>query len=97
MDKAQPKTDTFRFRINPEIRSEAEEVFEKNGLTLTQAINIFIKQSINAGGLPFIVNEDNAAIMREYAYKKLMKELEYGKNSGEDIPFNEAKKMIGIE
>ena len=97
MDKALPKTDTFRFRINPEVKEQVESIFEKNGLTLTQAINIFIQQSINAGGLPFIVSEDNAEMMKEYAYKRLMKELEYGEKSGEGIPFEEAKKIMGIE
>lgn len=97
MDKALPKTDIFRFRINPEVKEEVEDIFAKNGLTLTQAINIFIQQSINAGGLPFIVSEENAEILKEYAYKKLINELEYGKNSGKDIPFDEAKRMMGIE
>lgn len=97
MDKALPKTDTFRFRINPEVKEQVEDIFEKNGLTLTQAINIFIQQSINVGGLPFIVSEDNAEIIKEYAYKRLIKELEYGEKSGEGIPFSEAKKMMGIE
>ena len=27
-----PKTDMFRFRINPEIRKQVEEVYAKNGL-----------------------------------------------------------------
>jgi DNA-damage-inducible protein J len=97
MDKALPKTDTFKFRINPEVKEQVEDIFEKNGLTLTQAINIFIQQSINVGGLPFIVSEDNSEILKEYAYKRLIKELEYGEESGEGIPFIEAKKIMGIE
>ena len=44
-----PKTDMYRFRINPEIRKQVEEVYAKNGLTFTQALNIFIQQSLNAG------------------------------------------------
>lgn len=31
-----PKTDMFRFRINPEIRKQVEEVYAKNGLTFTK-------------------------------------------------------------
>ena len=96
MDKALPKTDTFKFRINPEVRNEIEEIFARNGLTLTQAINIFIQQSINAGGLPFIVSEDNAEIMKEYAYKRLMKELDYGKKS-DNISEEEAYRLLGVK
>ena len=33
-----PKTDMFRFRINPEIKKQVEDVYAKNGLTLTQAM-----------------------------------------------------------
>lgn len=35
------KTDVFRVRINPEIKQELESVYAKNGLTLTDAINVF--------------------------------------------------------
>ena len=47
------KTDVFRVRINPEIKQELESVYAKNGLTLTDAINVFFQQSLNAGGFPF--------------------------------------------
>ena len=50
-----PKTSTFQFRINPEIRKRAEMVYAECGLTLTEAINIFIQQSLNVDGLPFLV------------------------------------------
>lgn len=90
------KTDMFRFRINPEVRSEIEEIYAKNGLTLTQAINIFIQQSINAGGLPFNVNEDNAEFIKAQSMKRLMLELEAGKNSGELVDEAEVYKMLGV-
>lgn len=51
------KTDVFRVRINPEIKQELESVYAKNGLTLTDAINVFFQQSLNAGGFPFAVTE----------------------------------------
>ena len=50
-----PKTSTFQFRINPRIRKRVEMVFAGCGLTLTEAINIFIQQSLNVEGLPFLV------------------------------------------
>ena len=40
------KTDVFRVRINPEIKQELESVYAKNGLTLTDAINVFFQQSL---------------------------------------------------
>lgn len=91
-----PKTDMFRLRINPEVRSEIEEIYAKNGLTLTQAINIFIQQSINVGGLPFNVTEDNAEYIKAQSMKILMQELENGKNSGKLIDESEVYKMLGV-
>ena len=48
------QTDVFRVRINPEIKQELESVYAKNGLTLTDAINVFFQQSLNAGGFPLL-------------------------------------------
>ncbi len=92
-----PKSDMFRFRINPEIRKEVEAIYAKNGLSFTQAINIFIQQSINAGGFPFQLNEDNAAYVKAEAMKRLIKELEIGKNSGPLIDEEDAYRMLGVD
>ena len=51
------KTDMFRIRINPVLRKQLEDVYGKNGLTLTDAVNVFFQQSLNAGGFPFEVYE----------------------------------------
>lgn len=91
-----PKTDSFRFRINPEIRAQAEQVYEKCGLSLTDAINVFIQQSLNAGGFPFAVSEDNAALLKKKALSRLMKDLEEGKRSGEPIDEETACRMLGL-
>ena len=91
-----PKTDMFRLRINPEVKEEIEKIYEKNGLTLTQAMNIFIQQSINAGGFPFAVTEDNAEYIKAQSMKKLMAELEAGKNSGELTSETEVYKLLGV-
>ena len=34
-----PKTSTFQMRINPEIKAQVEQIYERSGLTLTDAIN----------------------------------------------------------
>ena len=92
-----PKTDMFRLRINPDVREEIEKIYEKNGLTLTQAINIFIQQSINAGGLPFAVTEDNAEYIKAQSMKRLMAELDAGKNSGDVIDEADVYKLLGVK
>lgn len=92
-----PKTDTFRFRINPEIRKQVEEVYAQNGLTLTQAINVFIQQSINVGGLPFAIPAESAEVRKAKALNRLMSELEKGEQSGDPVPAEDVYKMLGVE
>lgn len=47
------KTDEIRVRIKPEEKQKAKELFERNGLTLSSAVTMFIRQSLIADGLPF--------------------------------------------
>ena len=35
------KTDMFRIQINPVLRKQLEDVYGNNGLTLTDAVNVF--------------------------------------------------------
>ena len=91
-----PKTSTFQFRINPEVRERAEEVYAGCGLTLTDAINIFIQQSLNAGGFPFPVTAENAEYVRAEAMKRLMKELDEGRSSGDLVDEEEVYRRFGV-
>lgn len=90
------KDDVFRIRMNSEIKSELEEVFAKNGLTLTDAVNVFFQQALNTGGFPFSVTKDNSEKMRAKALSKLMKELEIGMDCTESYSEEEAKKLLGL-
>lgn len=47
------KTANINVRIDPETKSCAEELFSSFGITITDAINIFLRKSIMEGGLPF--------------------------------------------
>ncbi|MBO5366486.1 MAG: type II toxin-antitoxin system RelB/DinJ family antitoxin [Peptococcaceae bacterium] len=49
------KSTTFTFRLNPEVKQEASDLFESLGITLSDAINLFLHQSLREGGLPFNV------------------------------------------
>ena len=49
------KSTTFTFRLNPEVKQEASDLFKSLGITLSDAINLFLHQSLREGGLPFNV------------------------------------------
>lgn len=76
-----PKTATFQMRISPEVKSQAEKLFANCGMTLTDAINVFIQQSMNAGGLPFTVTQNSKEALRNQAIAQLMSEIQAGRDS----------------
>jgi DNA-damage-inducible protein J len=39
--------------MDPDIKAEVELIYSRYGMTLTQAINLFLYASRNADGLPF--------------------------------------------
>ena len=47
------KTAIFNMRIDPEVKAEAETLFAAFGLTLSDAVNMFLYKSIQEQGLPF--------------------------------------------
>ena len=46
------------FRIDSDVKREADELFANLGLSLSAAITIFIRQAISHRGLPFAVCEN---------------------------------------
>ena len=91
------KTVIFRIRINPVLRKQLEDVYGKNGLTLTDAVNVFFQQSLNAGGFPFEVNENNAEIIKAKAMARLMKELKAAQEDATIHSEDEVYAMFGVE
>ena len=57
-------------RIDPQVKSDAEIVFASLGMTLSEAVNVFLHKSVLEGGLPFEVkqpryNTETEAAIRE--------------------------------
>ena len=61
------KTSNLNIRVDPEIKSEAEELFTSFGITLTDAVNIFLCMSIDAGGFPFAIRRQRYNAQTEKA------------------------------
>ncbi|MDR1776672.1 MAG: type II toxin-antitoxin system RelB/DinJ family antitoxin [Desulfovibrio sp.] len=64
------KTANLNIRIDPETKSGAEQLFSSFGITVTDAVNIFLRQSLMVGGLPFEMkkprfNRETEAAIRE--------------------------------
>jgi len=64
------KTASLNIRIDPETKRNAEELYREFGITVTDAVNMFLRQSLMVGGLPFELrqprlNAETEAAMRE--------------------------------
>ena len=60
----------LNIRTDAEVKLAAEQLFEALGLNMSTAVNIFLRQAIRRGGLPFdvtldIPNETTAAAIAE--------------------------------
>lgn len=80
-NQSAPKTGAFQMRINPDVKQQAEKVFSTYGLTLTDAVNIFIQQSLHEKGLPFLLSPENEEYMKAKAVSRLMAEIGKGWDS----------------
>ncbi|MDR0522954.1 MAG: type II toxin-antitoxin system RelB/DinJ family antitoxin [Candidatus Methanoplasma sp.] len=47
------KSATINFRVDPNIKEDAEQLYSSFGLRMSDALNMFLYQSIMVGGLPF--------------------------------------------
>lgn len=96
-----PKTTTFQMRINPEIKAHLEQIYANCGMTLTDAVNAFLQQSINVQGLPFVITQNSKEVLREQAIAILMAELHKGEssvtNDGDWVSEEDMLKEFGIK
>ena len=94
-----PKTATFQMRINPEVKRRVEAVYASQGLSFTDAINIFIQQSLNDNGLPFLASPENAEFMKAKAMRRLLEEVQKGWDSAEKdgwLTMEDVEAQLGI-
>ena len=63
-------TTNFSVRMDSDIKKQCEALYNELGMNLTTAINVFLRQSLRVGGLPFDVrieqpNKETIAAMLE--------------------------------
>ena len=51
------KTDTLHIRVEPRVKQRAEETLSDLGLSITEAINVFLNQVILNDGIPFEIRK----------------------------------------
>ena len=63
-------TTNISIRMDTELKAKAEALFGELGMNLTTAFNIFVRQAVREGRIPFEIaldrpNRETAAAMRE--------------------------------
>lgn len=49
-------TTSVSIRMDSQVKEEAEKLFSELGLNMSTAFNIFVRQSIREGGIPFTIS-----------------------------------------
>lgn len=64
------KTANINLRIDPDVKHEAEALFQSFGISVTDAINIFLHKSIMEGGFPFAIRQPRYSRETELAMQE---------------------------
>lgn len=51
-------TTNVSIRMDTELKAQADELFAELGMNLSTAFNIFVRQSLREGGIPFEIRTD---------------------------------------
>ena len=64
------KTANINVRVDPDLKSQVEKLYNSFGLSVTDAINIFLHVSLMEGGLPIEVRQPKYNAETEAAIKE---------------------------
>lgn len=67
---------SISIKVSSSDKKRAAELFDSLGLSLSTAVNIFIKKSISEGGLPFDVKDPFYSETNQTELNKRFKEVE---------------------
>lgn len=90
------RDDTIHVRVNGEIKKQAEEVFSKLGISLSDAINMFLAQSAMNRGLPFRpeIPDSAPASVTVNSEEELMERLDEAHRDYEEGRYSEGRELI---
>ncbi|WP_019532889.1 type II toxin-antitoxin system RelB/DinJ family antitoxin [Paenibacillus ginsengihumi] len=72
----------INIRMDEDLKKEAEALFSELGLNMTTAVNIFVRQSLRQGGIPFEITTQTDPFYNPVNIKRLkesIQQMEQGK------------------
>ena len=84
-------TVNISIKIDEKTKKEAQKLFKDLGLSLSTAINIFLKQAIREKGIPFYINSlpENSELVQAFEEARQMK-----KNPSNYKSYNSPEEMF---
>lgn len=64
------RTTNISIRMDSDVKEQADELFDEMGMTLSTAVNVFVRQALREGRIPFEIsldrpNKETVAAMQE--------------------------------
>lgn len=91
------KTATLNIRVKPGIKENAERVLSELGISMSSAIDMYLRQIILVRGIPFdvIIPEAPDSIIPDYMTdEEFLRDLEEGMKDVEEGRYKDAKKAF---
>ncbi len=96
-----PKNETLHIRVNENVKENAEETLEMLGISISEAVNMFLCQVSLTGGLPFEVKlpapERLTVRTKEELYRKLQEaedDIQCGRVSSPEEVFDRLRAQL---
>jgi len=68
-------------RVNRDLKEDAEMLFGDLGMNLTTALNVFMRQAVRQGGIPFPIQSDPYYSERNLAHlRRVAADMDAGRN-----------------
>jgi DNA-damage-inducible protein J len=75
------KSVNLSVRVNRELKENAEVLFGELGMNLTTALNVFLRQAVRQGGIPFPVQMDPFYSEKNLAHlRRATADMDAGRN-----------------
>ncbi len=75
-------------RMDEDLKKQADQLFNKLGMNMSTAFNVFVRQAIRNGGIPFEITTRTEDFYSEYnqrVLKKSIARLKSGKGTAHDL------------
>lgn len=86
------KQTSISIRMDEDLKKEAEVLFGELGMNMSTAVNIFIRQSLRQGGIPFEITMQNDPFYNPANIKRLQESIQQ-MNQGKTV----SKKIGDLE